>query len=239
MNTESFTEEYSLTWKGHVQHVRDSFSKLWQNRAFCDVTLYAEGQKIGAHKAFLTACSGYFSKLFEEFKEEKLVIVLKGVQFNVLQHILRFIYNGEVSIEGEKLSAFLETAEFLNIFGLIKDKIQRRKTNSVAFETDQASNTVAECSDESDSEECKCTDFKKELKPFNLKESTLRGLDKRKAFLSEAVSNKCVGDIETPGKEGTKINREKRSSSLEEIKEVELTLVNCHGKSEIVQCLSN
>ncbi|ENN76216.1 hypothetical protein D910_02733 [Dendroctonus ponderosae] len=249
MNSESICEEYSLTWKGHVQHVRDSFSKLWQNSAFCDVTLYAEGQKIGAHKAFLTACSGYFSKLFEEFKEEKLVIVLKGVQFNVLQHILRFIYNGEVSIEVEKLGAFLETAEFLNIFGLIKDKIQRRKTSSVVFETDQASNTVAEGADESETGECdsseeisQCKNKLKAPKMFridtmSLQENTSRESNQRTMFLAGAARNEWIGDIETSGSlhqlrtedaksKKRKIKPEKRSSSLAEIKEVERTLVN-------------
>lgn len=136
METECAAEEYSLTWKGHIQHVRQSFSKLLQSSDFCDVTLYVEGQKIGAHKILLTACSDYFNKLFDDLKDDRPIIVLKGIRIDILQLILRFVYHGQVSIEMDKLSAFLEAGEFLKIHGLINNETLRKRTESIVGEAD-------------------------------------------------------------------------------------------------------
>lgn len=111
-------KQYAVNWNNHMNHVRKAFDTLLTNCELTDVMLYADGQKIGAHKMLLSACSTYFKNLFLELPQEHPVIVLKGVSYPVLIDILKFIYNGEVSVDSEVFDGFLQTAEFLQISGL-------------------------------------------------------------------------------------------------------------------------
>ena len=45
-------------------------------------------------------------------------MLLRDVGHNELEHLLEFMYNGEVNIAQENLGAFLRTAESLRIRGL-------------------------------------------------------------------------------------------------------------------------
>lgn len=127
---EAELSEYSLFWNGHIQHIKKAFQKLQQSNELCDVTLYVEGHRIGAHKVLLSACSKYFDQLFKDFKNERPVIVLKGVKLHILKHILRFVYNGQTNVEIDELNQFLETAAFLKIEGLTENHIKRKRKSS-------------------------------------------------------------------------------------------------------------
>lgn len=199
METEFIAQEYSLTWKDHTQHVRESFTKLLQNSDFCDVTLYAEGQKIGAHKAFLTTCSEYFNQLFEDFKEERPIVVLKGIQFNILQHILKFIYNGEVSIDIDKLTEFLEAAEFLKIFGLIKGKTFKKATYCMEG-TENSCNT-------DEFLPCKCGETEVLTQDLSVSESQLQPQRVTNGIANEKKKNSYC-DTDTRKKVCSKKNKE-------------------------------
>nr|CAI5866157.1 unnamed protein product [Callosobruchus analis] len=151
--------QFAVNWNNHMNHVKQAFDDLWSNSELTDVTLYADGKKIGAHRMLLSACSSYFRDLFRAFPQEHPIVVLKGVNYVVLTHILKFIYNGEVSVDSEVFDRFLQTAEYLQISGLserenvgnnvkstdekpeqeeIKHKVRRRKrksSNSLPDET--------------------------------------------------------------------------------------------------------
>ncbi|XP_023016399.1 uncharacterized protein [Leptinotarsa decemlineata] len=115
---DNVTKQFAVNWNNHMNHVRKAFDQLLKNSEFTDVTLYADGKKIGAHKMLLSACSIYFRNLFLEFPQEHPLVVLKGVKFSVLVDILKFIYSGEVSVDSDVFEIFLQTAEFLQISGL-------------------------------------------------------------------------------------------------------------------------
>ncbi|CAH1183775.1 unnamed protein product [Phaedon cochleariae] len=117
MNTDN-TKQFAVNWNNHMCHVKNAFDNLLINSELIDVTLYAEGTKIGAHKMLLSACSSYFRNLFREFPQEHPIIVLKGIKCEVLTDILKFIYSGEVSVDSEVFDSFIQTAEFLQISGL-------------------------------------------------------------------------------------------------------------------------
>lgn len=128
-------KQYAVNWNNHMNHVRKAFDTLLTNCELTDVILYADGQKIGAHKMLLSACSSYFRNLFLELPREHPVIILKGVSYPVLIDILKFIYNGEVSVDSEVFDSFLQTAEFLQINGLTdgskhSDKKSKRNHNN-------------------------------------------------------------------------------------------------------------
>ncbi|XP_018577443.1 longitudinals lacking protein, isoforms H/M/V isoform X4 [Anoplophora glabripennis] len=112
------TKQFAVNWNNHMNHVKKAFDNLLVNSELTDVILYAEGKKVGAHKMLLSACSNYFRSLFREFPQEHPIIVLKGVSYPVLTDILKFIYNGEVSVDSDVFDNFLQTAEFLQISGL-------------------------------------------------------------------------------------------------------------------------
>lgn len=83
-----------------------------------DVTLAVEGQLLRAHKMVLSACSPYFQALFVNHPDKHPIVILKDVPYNDMKSLLDFMYRGEVSVDQERLTAFLRVAECLRIKGL-------------------------------------------------------------------------------------------------------------------------
>jgi len=66
----------------------------------------------------LSACSPYFQQLFVNHSESNPIVILKDVPYSDMKSLLDFMYRGEVSVDQERLSAFLRVAESLRIKGL-------------------------------------------------------------------------------------------------------------------------
>lgn len=66
----------------------------------------------------LSACSPYFQALFVNHDEKHPIVILKDVPYADMKSLLDFMYRGEVSVDQERLSAFLRVAESLRIKGL-------------------------------------------------------------------------------------------------------------------------
>lgn len=66
----------------------------------------------------LSACSPYFNALFINHPEKHPIVILKDVPYNDMKSLLDFMYRGEVSVDQERLTAFLRVAESLRIKGL-------------------------------------------------------------------------------------------------------------------------
>merc|ERR1712243_218609 len=110
-----------------------------EDKAFCDVTISAEGQQLEAHKMVVSACSPFFKKMIEFQKNEKHpIIILKDVSFLHMSAILEFMYHGEVSVTQEELPAFLKTAEKLEIKGLAEDDKEGGEMSEVVEEISTA-----------------------------------------------------------------------------------------------------
>ncbi|KAF5298436.1 hypothetical protein FQR65_LT01215 [Abscondita terminalis] len=135
------TDQYSLNWSNHTNHIKKAFDNLWSGNQFVDVTLSCEGQKITAHKMILSACSVYFNDLFQDNPCQHPIVILRDVKFNNLVNILKFIYSGEVNVATETFEEFLKTAELLQISGLIDE--DKRTTIS---EKDSERVDVSQCS---------------------------------------------------------------------------------------------
>lgn len=79
----------------------------------------------------LSACSPYFNALFVNHPEKHPIVILKDVPYADMKSLLDFMYRGEVSVDQERLTAFLRVAETLRIKGLTEvndDKVSNLKT---------------------------------------------------------------------------------------------------------------
>ncbi|KAH8306269.1 hypothetical protein KR018_005571 [Drosophila ironensis] len=112
------SQRFCLRWNNHQTNLLSVFDQLLHAETFTDVTLAVEGQYLKAHKMVLSACSPYFNALFVNHPEKHPIVILKDVPYSDMKSLLDFMYRGEVSVDQERLTAFLRVAESLRIKGL-------------------------------------------------------------------------------------------------------------------------
>ena len=111
-------------WNDFESNISCSFRDLRSDRQFLDVTLCCEDgdKKISAHKVVLAACSAFFRRVLAHcghaVGNTNPVLYLSGVDYDNLTAVLNFMYQGEVNVSQEELSAFLKVAELLQVKGL-------------------------------------------------------------------------------------------------------------------------
>ncbi|GLH02522.1 Kelch-like protein diablo [Gryllus bimaculatus] len=114
-------QQLLLSWKDHNGALMSVFENLLKRNTLVDCTLAAEGQYVKAHKVVLSACSSYFELLFSQESEKNPIVILKDVKFQELEAAINFMYRGEVEVCEDRLAAFLEVADSLQIKGLGSD----------------------------------------------------------------------------------------------------------------------
>ncbi|XP_059487605.1 protein tramtrack, beta isoform-like isoform X3 [Neocloeon triangulifer] len=114
----SSSQRFCLRWNNHQSNLLSVFEQLLQDESFVDVTLAVEGLYLKAHKMVLSACSPYFQTLFVNNPDKHPIVFLKDVPYADMRSLLDFMYKGEVSVDQERLTAFLKVAESLRIKGL-------------------------------------------------------------------------------------------------------------------------
>uniref|UniRef100_A0A2M4A4H7 Uncharacterized protein n=1 Tax=Anopheles triannulatus TaxID=58253 RepID=A0A2M4A4H7_9DIPT len=112
------SQRFCLRWNNHQTNLLSVFDQLLHDETFIDVTLAVEGQHLKAHKMVLSACSPYFQQLFVNHPERHPIVILRDVPFKDMKCLLDFMYRGEVSVDQDRLAAFLRVAESLRIKGL-------------------------------------------------------------------------------------------------------------------------
>ena len=117
-------EQFCLKWNNFQPTVCQSWSELRQASKFSDVTLLTEDEiLLEAHRVVLSACSDFFKSILEKVKHPQPLLYLRGVTAFNLNHILDYVYRGEVQIYQENLDGFLSAAELLRIEGLVNEKV--------------------------------------------------------------------------------------------------------------------
>lgn len=111
-------QQYALKWNDYQASILTSFRHLRDEEDFVDVTLACDERSFTAHKVVLSACSPYFKKLLKANPCEHPIVILRDVRSEDVDHLLRFMYNGEINIGQEQLSDFLKTAQLLQVRGL-------------------------------------------------------------------------------------------------------------------------
>ncbi|GLG92738.1 Protein tramtrack, beta isoform [Gryllus bimaculatus] len=118
MSSALTSQRFCLRWNNHQSNLLTVFDQLLHDESFVDVTLAVEGRFLRAHKMVLSACSPYFQALFVGHPDKHPIVILKDVPYCDMRSLLDFMYRGEVSVDQERLTAFLKVAESLRIKGL-------------------------------------------------------------------------------------------------------------------------
>ena len=114
------SEKFSLKWNDYQSNWNKSLYHLRKDTDFADVTLISDDKvKFFAHKVLLSSCSNMFKMILKENINASPLLYLGGVSAVNLRFLLDYIYNGEVNLFQEQLDSFLESAQKLEIEGLM------------------------------------------------------------------------------------------------------------------------
>ena len=114
------SEKFALKWTDYQSNWNRSLSQLRKDTDLADVNLISDDKvKFTAHKVILSSCSNVFKFILKENNNARPLLYLGGVSSVNLGHILDYIYHGEVNLFQEQLDSFLESAQKLEIEGLI------------------------------------------------------------------------------------------------------------------------
>ena len=117
----TMSEKFSLKWNDFHSNVSKSFGILRKEDYLQDVTLVGDdNHQLPAHRLVLSACSEYFKEIFKRNKHPSTLVCLEGLLESDLNHVLDYIYNGEVNIYQEDLDRFLGVAQRLKLEGLLE-----------------------------------------------------------------------------------------------------------------------
>ena len=107
---------HELSWNDFEPDAVKSRHDLYNSKQFSDVTLVTDDQtQFEAHRIILAGASKVLNKLLSVSAERSSLIFLNGVKGIELRDILRYIYLGNVSIEGNRVKEFLKVARELQI----------------------------------------------------------------------------------------------------------------------------
>ena len=113
-------ETFALKWNDYQSNWTKSLSEFRKDKVFSDVTLISDDKtKFAAHKVVLSSCSNMFKFILKENDHSKPLLYLGGISSVNLGYILDYIYHGEINLYQEQLDSFLESAQNLEIVGLM------------------------------------------------------------------------------------------------------------------------
>ena len=135
MTKEMNSEKFSLKWNDYQSNWNQSLSGLRNDTDMSDVTLITDDKvKMSAHKILLSSCSNVFKFILKESKQANPLIYLSGINSVNLGFILDYIHYGEVNLYQEQLDEFLESAQKLEIVGLLGEHHDNQQEQPNVFE---------------------------------------------------------------------------------------------------------
>ena len=124
------SEQYTLAWNEFQQAACKTFQDLYTNQELSDVTLACDdGMQIKAHKIILSSCSQFFNSILVKNPHQHPLVYLKGIGYQVLKNIMRFIYLGQTDVDQDFLEKFMEAAKELKINGLCQNSTSNHPLN--------------------------------------------------------------------------------------------------------------
>ena len=108
--------KFTLRWETFSSYTREIFNDLSSSGDFADVTLICDDQRqIEAHRIVLSACSEVFKNILKANSHKTPSIYLRGILHRDLETVLEFLYHGEVTLQQDHLTEFLNVAKNLRI----------------------------------------------------------------------------------------------------------------------------
>ena len=99
---------FCIDWEDFKSTAADRFRDLIGKKDFSDVTLVAaDGQRIPGHQVILASGSTFFKALLETEKTPKPLIFLRGIESNILEPLMTFLYTGRAEVREELLAEFM------------------------------------------------------------------------------------------------------------------------------------
>ncbi|XP_068196174.1 actin-binding protein IPP [Antennarius striatus] len=111
------SEQTTLTADHHARLILARMNKMRLHANFCDVGLKVGGKVFRVHRLVLAASSPYFSALFSVGMSEasKDEVQILGVDTEVFEALLDFIYTGVISVTVENVQELMVTADMLQL----------------------------------------------------------------------------------------------------------------------------
>ena len=121
--------EVSIAWSDFHDNITYRLKQYINQRDFSDITLVTKDyKKIPAHKLILSSGSKFFCGLFaEDLGHPHTLVYLNGVDYDILEAIIQFLYQGQVQLRKEQVNEFLAMAQDLGVEGLEKETEQGTK----------------------------------------------------------------------------------------------------------------
>lgn len=110
--------EASFQLKLHQpEHILQELNVFRKSGTFTDVVLQVEEQEFPCHRAVLCASSRYFRTMFMgQLRESgQSVVQLSEVSEVAIEHLLNFIYEGQVQLQEENVEIVFQAADLLDV----------------------------------------------------------------------------------------------------------------------------
>ena len=118
----------AFLWSGHHEHIKELLKSMFFQKYNTDVTFITEDNKrIEAHKAILSSCS----PLLKNILEQATTIYLSEIRYAEFESVLKFIYLGEVVVEKDELTDFLDLGSKLQMNELIDSSTRNKCVEKV------------------------------------------------------------------------------------------------------------
>ena len=135
-------------------NLRRMLYDLMNNGVLTDVTLVCDDQKsLEAHKIILTASSPMFAKIINNFyNSNNAVIFLKGIKYEEMESILKYLYLGQVAMPENDMKDFFDLANYLEIKEMDSNISLKAESKSELLEESEYKKLLLEMNEDNDEE---------------------------------------------------------------------------------------
>ncbi|KAK4305273.1 hypothetical protein Pmani_022832 [Petrolisthes manimaculis] len=107
-----------LRWNDHQSAILGNLSSLRDKQVLTDVTLSCGDEFYPAHRFVLSSCSSFLARALEVVNCPSPVLLLHGISQCTLQHLLVYMYDGQITVSKDDLPQLLKAAHWLGVKGL-------------------------------------------------------------------------------------------------------------------------
>ena len=108
-------QKFIFNLKTYPDNLKKHFKNLFEDRTYADVTLVSDDLKsFHAHRNILAGSCSVFGKILEHTIPNS-VLFLKGINYDILDLLLKFIYIGETSVPMVNLNQFMNICKDMEI----------------------------------------------------------------------------------------------------------------------------